>query len=65
MNKNDAREALGDFLAKAIDALPINDIAAIPRDDAEAMTDAAGEIDEMLCASLRDAFRDNIPDFRY
>jgi len=65
MNQNDARDALSDLLARAIDYLPITDLAAISRDDAEAMLDTLPDDDLMLRPALRDAFRDNIPDFRY
>jgi hypothetical protein len=57
MNKNDAIDALNDFLALAIDALPA-DAFDLPADTAQAMLDAMpqGELRD----SLRDAFRDNI-----
>jgi hypothetical protein len=58
MNKN-----LDDLLARLIDYAPI-DAFKFDRDDAEAMIDSLGE-SGALHDALRDAFRDNIPDFRY
>lgn len=59
MNKNDARDALSDLLAKAIDSLPA-DAFALTIDDAQAMLNALPQDLSDLRPILRDAFRDNI-----
>lgn len=75
MNKNempsladadaDIKDRLIDLLARAIDCLPINEFAAFDPSLAEHMTDAAEAIDPRICECLRDAFRDNIEEYRY
>ncbi len=61
MNNDDALDAL---LARLIDYAPIDEFR-IDRDLAEAMIDSLGEDPSPLHDALRDAFRDNIPDFRF
>jgi hypothetical protein len=59
MNSNDARDALDDLLARAIDSLPIDAFAIDPR-DAQSMLDAIPADLHQFHAALRDAFRENI-----
>lgn len=60
---SDDRESLLDFLARAIDALPIDAIQAITPLAAMRLTRAAYRFDPDLGTNLRDTFAENIEQF--